>query len=192
MASLHSRPCDALPTSHADRASNRPSSHPRLRDCRKTGTLRSATQGEDPNVPTNRNTSVSRTLILVALMVPSACADDGTAAFDCTLKSGLWRAKYTLRAGSSSDCDQVPDRTIQIGGLSGSAGDSSTCDLGCSCTSNSNDTSCSSTYVKTCDPEFSNSCDFHFESATAGRGVCVISDFDISCTVDIVVTWEAP
>lgn len=132
--------------------------------------------------------------MLVLPLSPLGCGDDdgggGSSTFNCTLSPGIWRATYTLRAGSDRDCEQIPERTLQIGGLSGSAGSESSCPEGCTCSSRSNDTTCSSSFDQSCDLGDLN-CEFRFESSIFGRGVCDVST-DIDCTFDITVAWETP
>lgn len=128
-------------------------------------------------------------LALPLVLASTGCADDDTG---CpSLRPGIWRAKYTLRAGSDSACQSIPDRTIELEGSSDLSGDSTlSCESGCTCNQRSDPDTCTFESSSFC-TDFGQSCTYELIDRTTVRAACEAFNDTTDCTVDIAITWES-
>ena len=130
--------------------------------------------------------------LALALLLPFplvACGDDEAG---CpSLRPGLWRAKYTLRADSDAACQAVPDRTLEIGDESDLSGDSTlSCESGCTCSQRRDTEACTVESSSFCF-DYGQSCTYEVVSGTTVRASCEVFNDTTDCTVDILITWES-
>ena len=121
-------------------------------------------------------------------IIAAACADDDSGSCP-SRKEGLWRMKWTLRSGSSSACT-VPDESTSIYKASDSNGTSLTCSSGCSCSTESHPSSCTTDMTQVCSG-YTFSCTNVVTSPTLLLGVCDVDTASASCTYDISISWES-